>query len=164
MDNKAIAAGRGQGSSLSSPQKSSRSCSICSFKSYSASSSNNPSRSFNSGKKTILHPSATAGMGMLDASFVNIHSPTDANNKNDIIDSILSDALSHNNHVGASNNKGTLQEASTKMAAYAEAAMEMIQEAENADNISAEKVDEGEKYYCNDCIERKSFLSTPVFF
>jgi len=154
MDNKAIAAGRGQGSSLPSPQKSSRSCSICTFTSHSASSSNNPSRSFNSGKKTILHPSATAGMGMLDASFVNIHSPTDANNKTDIIDSILSDALSHNNNVGASNNKGTLQEASTKMAAYAEAAMEMIQEAANVDNISAEKVDEGEKYYCNVCIER----------
>ena len=155
MDNKAIAAGRGQGSSLPSPQKSSRSCSICTFTSHSASSSNNPSRSFNSGKKTILHPSATAGMGMLDASFVNIHSPTDANNKTDIIDSILNDVLSHNNHgVGASNNKGTLQEASTKMAAYAEAAMEMIQEAANVDNISAEKVDEGEKYYCIVCIER----------
>ena len=69
-------------------------------------------------------------MGMLDASFVNIHSPTDANsnNKNDI-DSILNDALAHN-YTGrggdTSSGKGSLQEASMKMAAYAEAAMEMI--------------------------------------
>ena len=97
-------------------------------------------------------------MVMLDASFVNIHSPTDANsnNKNDI-DSILFDALSHN-YTGrggdASSSKGTLQEASMKMAAYAEAAMEMIREAESIDDNSTEKCNRGEKYYCNVCIDR----------
>ena len=136
MDNKAIAAGKGRGSSSSSSsQKSSRSsssCSICSFKSYIASRSNNPSSQTISsgGKKTT-----PLGMGMLDASFVNIHSPSDANsNKNDI-DSILNEALSHNNPNytsrgggGDASNKCTLQSASMKMDAYAEAAMEMIHE------------------------------------
>lgn len=98
-------------------------------------------------------------MGMLDASFVNIHSPTDANdstNKNDI-DSILNDALTHN-YTGrggdASSGKGSLQEASMKMAAYAEAAMEMIREAESIGDGSTEKDNEGEKFYCNVCIDR----------
>eukprot|EP00986_Skeletonema_menzelii_P013668 scaffold8146_cov157-Skeletonema_menzelii.AAC.11 len=156
MENKAISAEKGRGSSSSQPRKSSfQSCSICSFKSYIAlSSSSNYSRLINSGKKTtpFLPPSG----GMLDASFVNIHSPTDANssNKNDI-DSILNDALSHNYSGRGGGNKGTsLQEASMKMAAYAEAAMEMIREAENIDNYSDAKDNGGEKYYCSVCIER----------
>lgn len=159
MNNNATTAGKGRCSSFSS---SSQSCSICSFKSYIASSnSSEPSRSINSSKKTspFLHPSAAAGMGMLDASFVNIHSPTDANhsnNKNDI-DSILNEALTHNctgRGGDASSGKGSLQEASIKMAAYAEAAMELIQEAESIDDNSSEKDKRGEKYYCNVCIDR----------
>jgi hypothetical protein len=164
MNNKAIAAEKGgQDSSSSQPWSSSyKSCSICSFQSYiSSSSSSNSSRS---GKKTtpFLPPSPAAGMGMLDASFVNIHSPTDANysnnNKNDI-DSILNDALTHNNYTAAGRNNGgkssTLQEASRIMTAYAEAAMEMIREAEHIENESDVKDDcGGEKYYCSVCIER----------
>lgn len=94
---------------------------------------------------------------MLDASFVNIHSPTDANsnNKNDI-DSILGDALTHN-YTGrggdTSNGKGSLQDASVKMAAYAEAAMEMIREAGSVHDDSIEK-NGGEKYHCNVCMDR----------
>ena len=100
---------------------------------------------------------------MLDASFVNIHSPADANfnnkNKNDI-DSILNDALTHTNYTAGGRNNGgksssTLQEASRIMAAYAEAAMEMIQDAGNMENESDVKDEYGdEKYYCSVCIER----------
>ena len=99
---------------------------------------------------------------MLDASFVNIHSPTDAanstKNKNDI-DSILNDALTHNNYTAGGRNNGgkssTLQEASRIMAAYAEAAVEMIQDAGNMENESDVKDEYGdEKYYCSVCIER----------
>ena len=100
---------------------------------------------------------------MLDASFVNIHSPADANysnnNKNDI-DSILNDALlSHNNYTTAGRTNGgkssTLREASRIMAAYAEAAVEMIRDVENMENDSDIKDDcGGEKYYCSVCIER----------
>ena len=153
MNIKATAAEKGRGSS--SPSY--KSCSICSFQSY-ISSSSNSSRSIKSDKKTT----PIAGMGMLDASFVNIHSPADTNysnnNKNDI-DSILNDALTHNNYTAAGRTNGgkssTLQEASRIMAAYAEAAVEMIREAENRENDSDVK-DEygGEKYYCSVCIER----------
>ena len=99
---------------------------------------------------------------MLDASFVNIHSPADAtnstNNKSDI-DSILNDALTHNNYTTAGRYNGgkssTLQEASRIMAAYAEAAAEMIREVENMENESDVKDEYGdEKYYCSVCIER----------
>lgn len=158
-NNKAIAAGKGQGSSFLS-------CSICSFKSYIA-MSNIPSRAGNGGgnKKTspFLLPPATAGM-LLDASFVNIHSPSDTySNEKNGIDSILNDALlSHNNIYNSTGrggdsfytNKGSLEEASMKMDAYAEAAMEMIREAENSDNNSVEDVKGGEKYYCHVCIDR----------
>jgi hypothetical protein len=99
---------------------------------------------------------------MLDASFVNIHSPSDANSYKNDIDSILNDALlSHNNSTtgrggdNAFHNEGTsLQEASMKMDAYAQAALEMIREAENIDNHSVENVHGEEKYYCSVCIDR----------
>lgn len=148
MDNKAMPTRKGRSSSSSSSQRSFRPCSICSSKFYIAASENSP-RTANSGKKSVL-PSAMAGM--LDASFVNIHSPTHVNNENDI-HSILNDALSHDNYHAGRGGTDALHDASVKLAAYAEAAMEMIR-AENSDNNSDEKGDDEEKFYCGVCIER----------
>lgn len=145
-------------------QHSFRSCSICSFKSYILSSSDGGGTENDDGyRKKQNHPSPSTA-GLLDASFVNIYSPIidTTNNTNSSsrssgdIDSILNDALSHTSDHGraaapySSLRGGTFQEASVKMDAYAEAAMELIMEGQN--NI----VEEGRerKYFCNVCIER----------
>ena len=143
-------------------QHSFRSCSICSFKSYILSSSDGGGSSENEvgyGKKQN-HPSPPTA-GLLDASFVNIYSPIidTANNTNSSrssssdIDSILNDALSHtSDHSRAaapSLRGGTFKEASMKMDAYAEAAMELILDRQNNVEEGKEK-----KYFCNVCIER----------
>ena len=76
-----------------------------------------------------------------------------ANNSENDIHLILNDALSQNSN---QNGRGgdSLHEASVKIEAYAEAAMEMIQEAENSSNNSIEKIENGSKLYCSVCIER----------
>ncbi len=137
------------------------SCSICSFKSYILSSSDGGGTENDDGyRKKQNHPSSTGGL--LDASFVNIYSPiidttntnSSSRNSSSDIDSILNDALSHTSDHGRaaaapSLRGGTFQEASLKMDAYAEAAMELIMDGQN-------NVEEGRerKYFCNVCIER----------
>ena len=145
-------------------QHSFRSCSICSFKSYILSSSDGGGTENDDGyRKKQNHPSSTTA-GLLDASFVNIYSPIidTTNNTNSSsrssgdIDSILNDALSHTSDHGraaavpSSLRGGTFQEASVKMDAYAEAAMELIMDGQN------NNVGEGreKKYFCTVCIER----------
>ena len=155
MDKAMIVAGKGSGgspmSSSSSHQKQ-RSCSICSFKTFvssSSSSSSNPSsRTISEGEKTM----ATGGVDtLLDASFVNIHSPRDSKNylsSEKDIDSILKDALFNNDHYYTSSGGTSFQDASMKMDAYANAALEMIK------TIDKHNSERGEKYFCNVCIER----------
>ena len=142
-------------------QHSFRSCSICSFKSYILSPSDGGGTENEVGygeKQNHTSPSSTAGL--LDASFVNIYSPIiDTTNTNSSsrsssdIDSILNDALSHTtDHSRAAApplRGGTFQEASMKMDAYAEAAMELIVDGQNNVEEGKEK-----KYFCNVCIER----------
>ena len=144
-------------------QHSFRSCSICSFKSYNLSSSDGGGTENDDGyRKKQNHPSPSSTAGLLDASFVNIYSPiidttnnTNSSSKSSSdIDSILNDALSYtSDHSRAAAHPlrgGTFQEASMKMDAYAEAAMELILDGQN--NIVEERREK--KYFCNVCIER----------
>jgi hypothetical protein len=145
-------------------QHSFRSCSICSFKSYILLSSSDGCGGSSENEvgygKEQNHPSSSTA-GLLDASFVNIYSPiidttTNTNSSSRSsgdIDSILNDALSHTSdriHAAAPPLRGgTFQEASMKMDAYADAAMELIMDGQNNVEKGREK-----KYFCNVCIER----------
>jgi hypothetical protein len=140
-------------------QRSFRSCSICSFKSYILSSSDGGGTENEVGYgKEQNHPSPLSTAGLLDASFVNIYSPiidntNSSSRSSSDIDSILNDALSHttdHGHAAAPPLRGgTFQEASMKMDAYADSAMELIMDGQNNVEERREK-----KYFCNVCIER----------